>query len=104
MSSRLALLPSLVVLAATGLLLAGCATNKSVLLGDGTEGYRVTCSGMPYSTDWDCQDRASYVCKARGGYTVVKEADPPYAHNESVWLHATHDIVIRCNDTPAPEQ
>ena len=93
-----------VLLLAGFALLAACTTeDKAIDLGNGVRGYRVTCGGLPISTNGDCDSRAAYIC-GDGGYTVLKDENPPYAHTEHFWRESTRDIVISCNAAQSQQE
>jgi hypothetical protein len=60
------------------LLLAGCATQKTVYLPDGRQGHAIECSGTDLSWN-DCYAKAGETCKARGYDVVTRNEDKNYS-------------------------
>ena|ERR1700722_17075277 len=81
------------------LLATGCLPmDRPVQLSDGSKGYHIYCGGQPNVSEDSCKSRAADMC-GDGGYTILKEASPPYPHSEMLWDSSTHDIVVRCNNS-----
>lgn len=60
-------------LAVLTLALASCATQKTVYLPDGRQGYSIACSGAALT--WEmCYDKAGQICQIRG-YDIVSKTD-----------------------------
>jgi hypothetical protein len=59
---------------AAALLVAGCATSKTVYLPDGSKGHTVNCDGAALS--WNmCYQKAGQLCKAAGYEIVARQGE-----------------------------
>lgn len=54
--------------------LTGCATQESVYLPDGRQGFAITCSGTDLNWD-DCYAKAGNVCRSKGYEIVRRDSD-----------------------------